>query len=296
VHPAGAPRPGADDVEREQPNGRVDAHDEPAAAKRDGVSWAPLSHFEHRPDNPRWDREYDPSQDPELEKFGDTVDTFGILQAVTVTSVDTWLTYHPEHSDRLGPESRLVVVMGNRRLAIARHKHLEGLPYLLNERLARPNAFRMAPVIENYHRKGVDPIREAHELVAELAATQESKRALSERIGISHTQINQRIQLLDLIPEFQALVSDEVVSVQKALPIARLSPQEQRQLLELGPPYQRSGHAGAAAEENDDPGKSLSTAKPVTIKRRSTPAQVAETLRAQLAPEILEEVLHLLRS
>jgi ParB family chromosome partitioning protein len=299
AHPAAGPPPAVAGDTDTKPADRPPVEPQPAASREapmaEGVPSAPLESFAHRPDNPRWEKEYDPAQDPELDKFGETLDTVGILQAVTVTSVDAWLEHHPEHTGKLDTKVKWIVVMGNRRLAIAQHKHLQSLPYLRNDKLAHPRLFRLAGLIENYHRKGLDPIREAAELQSELAATGMSKRALAERIGISHTQINQRLLLLELIPEFQALVSDEVLTVQKALPIARLdTPDDQRRLLELGPPYQ-IGRLIAPAAEIDDSGKTLSTTHPVTIKRRSTPAEVANTLRTKLPPEILTEVLTLLR-
>jgi ParB family chromosome partitioning protein len=255
------------------------------------VSWGELKEFAHRPDNPRWEREYDPEQDPELAALGATLDEYNILQAVTVTSIEAWLEHHPDDQGEFGPDVDKIVIMGNRRLAIARHRGLEGLPFFRNDKLAHPRAAREAPIIENYHRKPTDPIREGAEMVAILEMTGESRRAFAERMGISHTQVNQRIQLLDLIPEFQGMVSDLDLSVQKALKLTVLDHDIQRAILEQGPPY---SPPGAEDEQDDDSGKTLSTRSAVTIKRRSTPSDVAGVLRAKLSPEFVDEVLKLL--
>lgn len=265
------------------------------------VAWAKLKHFAHNPDNPRWEREYDPEEDPELAAFADTFDSHGLLQAVTVTSLEAWLEHHPQHEDKFDDEVLWVVVHGNRRLATARFKQMEGLPLYRNDRLAVPSIGREAIIIENYQRKGLDPVREAGEIRTIQLDTNQSNRAIAKRLGISHSQVGQRLQLLDLIQEFQGMVSDLVLPVQRALPIASLNPADQHALLELGPPFnparlQRSSDepdASSAAADDEQGGKTLSTT--VTIRRHSTPAQVADTLRSKLTPEILSEVLDLLR-
>ncbi|WP_084497185.1 ParB/RepB/Spo0J family partition protein [Nocardia amamiensis] len=265
----------------------------PAAPQID--AWAPLSAFAHRPDNPRWAREYDPEADPELAAFAATVDEFGILQAVTVCSRQAWLEHHPEAE--FDVEVRFVVIMGNRRLATARHKKVDGLPLHRNDRLADPRLSKESGIIENYHRKPYDPIREAGEMAAVLAMTGESKRAFAERMGISHTQVNQRLQLLELIPEFQGMVSDLAMPVQKALKLAVLTADDQRALLELGQPYDPAQlitepETGAGGEVED--GKSLSTTTAVKIPKSSTPDDVAQVLRDKLDPALLDAVLHIL--
>lgn len=252
---------------------------------------APLAAFAHRPDNPRWSREYDPRADPELEAFAATVEEYGILQAVTVCSREAWLEHHPDAE--FDGEVRYVVLMGNRRLATARYKRVERLPFHRNDRLADPRLTRESGIIENYHRKPLDPVREAGEMAAVLAQTGESRRAFAERIGISHSQVNQRLQLLDLIPEFQGLVSDLALPVHKALKVAALPQVEQAALLDLGPPYDPA-RLTAVAEPQDHGGKTLSTSKPVRIPPRSTPDDIANTLRDKLTPELLEEVVRLL--
>jgi len=266
-------------------------------ARENEVAWAPLAHFAHNPDNPRWAREYDPEEDPEFAAFGDTFDSHGLLQAVTVTSLPAWLEHHPQHEGTFESEVRWVVVHGNRRLAMARYKQMEGLPLYRNDRLAVPSIGREAIIIENYQRKGLDPIREAGEIRTILDDTGQSQRAIAKRLGISHAQVGQRLQLLDLIQEFQGMVSDLALPVQRALPITNLNPADQHALLELGPPFTpariQSRSDEADAENADQSGKTLSTT--VTIRRHSTPAQVADTLRSKLTPEILNEVLDLLR-
>ncbi|BDT96958.1 hypothetical protein IFM12275_69340 (plasmid) [Nocardia sputorum] len=252
---------------------------------------APLAEFAHRPDNPRWAREYDPEADPELAAFAATVDEFGILQAVTVCSREAWLEHHP--GDKFADEVRYVVIMGNRRLATARHKKVDRLPLHRNDALADPRLSKESGIIENYHRKPYDPIREGGEMAAVLAMTGESKRAFAERMGISHTQVNQRLQLLELIPEFQGMVSDLAMPVQKALKLAVLTAEDQRALLDLGQPYDPA-RLITEPESGTEGGKTLSTTAAVKIPKSSTPDDVAQVLRDKLDPALLNAVLNIL--
>lgn len=254
------------------------------------LGWAPLAHFAHRPSNPRTDYEYDPERDPDLEALRSTYEEFGLLQPVSVTSVEAWLRNHPEHAEQVGAGVAWIVVMGNRRLAGARHHGLDGLPYLRNDQLAVGTKAGESSVIENYHRKGTDPIREAAELLSIMHETGESRRALASRLGVSHGQINQRLTLLDLIPEFQGLVSDGELTVQKALPLARLAHPEQRTLLQTGPPY--TPNQLHKTSEHDQP--ALATRSAVTIKKHSTPEQIVDTLQKKFTPELMREVTKLL--
>lgn len=260
----------------------------------DNITWAPIEELAHRPDNPRWAGEYDPEQDPELAGLIATLAEYDVLQPVTVTSRDAWLDHHPNHADQLGDEVRWVVVMGNRRLAGARHKGLAGLPIHRNDTLAEPRRSREAPIIENYQRKPLDPIREAAQMVASLKDSGESRRAFAERMGMSHSQVNQRMKLLSLIPEFQGMVSDQQLTVQKALPIADLDPEQQQTLLELGAPYRVSRLTEPSDDTDAAETDALVTTARLVIQKNSTPAQIVDTLLAKLDPELLHEVRTLL--
>jgi ParB family chromosome partitioning protein len=266
----------------------------PQAADRlaEHATWALLEHLAHRPDNPRWAGEYDPAQDPELAAFVESVTTYGVLQPVTVTSVTAWLEHHPEHADSFDEGVQWVVVMGNRRLAGAVFADLAGLPIHRNDKLAGRRASREAPIIENYQRKPFDAVREGAEMAAILQDGSLSRRELARRLGMSHTQVNQRLQLLELIDEFRGMVSDQTLTVEKALPVARLDHDQQRRLLELGTPY-TPGRLDADRDV-DVPDDELHTVKPVTIRRHSGPEQVVDALRAGLPPAVLAEVRKLL--
>lgn len=251
------------------------------AAPTQGPRRAHLDELAHRPDNLRQAAEYDPAEDPSIAELAMTIKSAGQLQTVTVVDRDAWLQFHPHHSDALSAAT-WVVVIGNRRLAAARLAGVPDLRIEVDNELASPDRADKAALIENYHRKGADPIEEAIRF-RRLLTEQTSLRELADEIGISHTQIHMRIALLNLLPEFQQLVSQRHLTVQKAQPIARLTEDEQRAALEAGPPY-----VLPAAEPSAPP-------RAISIRRGSTPQQIAGDLTTRMAPDALRELIdHLL--
>ncbi|MEU4841728.1 ParB/RepB/Spo0J family partition protein [Nocardia testacea] len=248
---------------------------------------APLAAFAHRPDNPRDDSEYS-FDNEDLKALGDTVDEFGILQPVTVCSAAAWTEHHPD--DHFEDSVRYVVLMGNRRLAAARNLQLEELSFHQVDKLATPRAARESGLIENMHRTGLDPLREAGEMAAVIAETEETNREFAARLGISHTHVNNRLALLRLIDEFQVMVSEGALKPRPAVRIAALNAKDQRRLLKLGPPFVPARLSTAAGTTG---GNTVST-RAVSIPKNSTPADIAKVLRSKLDPELLAEVRKLL--
>jgi len=264
----------------------------PAAVPDGKTGFAALHRFAYRPDNPRFSYEYDPAQDAELRALGDTVEEFGIMQPGSVCSVDVWCKHHPQDVGKFHPDVWWIWVMGNRRFAIAQWMKLDDLSFIRNDSLGEPLRAKKAGLIENFHRKGYDPIQEAIEMESILRDEPGlSMRGLAKELGFTYPYVQARLQLLKLLDAFQALVSQGALTVQKALPIARLSNEDQTRLLELGEPYAVARLAGAESEELAPP---LSTSKAVKIPSRSTPPDVVEVLAAKLEWDILREVTQLL--
>src|SRR6266568_1363845 len=168
----------------------------PAAVPEGETGTAPLHRFAHRPDNPRWKSEYDPTEDEDLKAFGVTVDNFGVMQALTVCTVEAWLQHHPGDRDEIPADVWWVIIMGNRRFAIAKHKKLRKLSFVRNDSVSDVVRAKKAGLIENRHRTGVDPLLEAQEMrdiIQEEEGT--THRSLADELGMSHGQVWQRLQL-----------------------------------------------------------------------------------------------------
>lgn len=263
----------------------------PAAVPDGGSGTAPVERFAHRPDNPRFTREYDPAKDESLAAMGNTLEDFGVVQPLTVVSRAAWLRQNPKHEAEIPESIWWVVLMGNRRLAIAAWKRLETLKFSRDDSLADPTRARKASLIENHHHKDLDPIREAEEIQVLLEDTGISQRALAEEIGFSNGYVSQRLHLLRLVDPFQDLVSARKITVVQARPIAALTKDDQLRLLELGAPY-----SPARLRQPDERGfdESLATRDTVKIAARSTAPDVVQTLTQNLSLPLVREVARLL--
>lgn len=255
--------------------------------------WAPLHRFTRRPDNPRWDEEYDPEQNEALDAMSGTVADHGVLQAVTACSVDAWVHHRPEDKGKFGPEVWYIVLQGNRRLTTAELNKLEGLSFTRRDDLADPTKAVTTGLIENFHRSALDPIREAMEMKKAMDLEGIPSRVLADRLKTSHGTINQRVKLLKLIPEFKQLVALGTerggIGTKKGQALADLSEDEQHRLYALGAPFN-------PAQLNRPKPQPAASSGPVTtaevrIPKQSGVVQVAELLRAKMPAELLDQVL-----
>ena len=139
----------------------------------------------------------------------------GVVQPLIVEAVD-------------GGRYRLVA--GERRLAACRSLGLETAPCLV--RMVAEQSRLALQLIENLHRKNLNPIEEARafqHLIDEFGLTQ---RNLALRVGKSVSSISETLRILDLSPELLAEVrTSEIASRSVLLEIAKeTDPERQREL------------------------------------------------------------------
>ncbi|MGV9679120.1 ParB/RepB/Spo0J family partition protein [Nocardia sp. NPDC003482] len=298
IQRTGAPPPPPKVVSAAAPRpNRADRSSAPAgspAAVADGKTGeAPVYRFAPRPANPRLPAEYDPEKDEELAAFGVTLKEFGVLQPLTVCPIDVWVKHHPNDREKFGPDVWWVIVIGNRRFAIAKAKGIETLSFVRNDRVGDAIQVKKTGLIENHHRKGLNPVLEAMEIqdiLEEEPGT--SYRTLADELGFSHGLVWQRLQLLKLIDGLQSLVASKQLSADKAWRLAKLSEEEQQKLIELGPPYSLARLRSQDAESA--PADGMTTQAAVKIPKQSPPARVVEVLVEKLPPDLVAEVARLL--
>ncbi|WP_159850288.1 ParB/RepB/Spo0J family partition protein [Nocardia sp. CY41] len=284
---AAAPPARPDTVKHTAPEGSPDA----VADGKTGE--APLYRFAPRPANPRLSDEYDPEKDDELAAFGSTLKQFGVLQPLTVCPIDVWLKHHPEDREKIGPDVWWIIIIGNRRYAIAKARGIETLSFVRNDGVGDAIQVKKTGLIENHHRKSLNPILEAME-IQDILEEQSgvSYRTLADELGFSHGLVWQRLQLLKLIGGFQALVAAKELSADKAWRLAKLSHEDQQKLLELGPPY--SAARLREKDKDDEPAVGLVTRAAVKIPKKSPPAKVVDVLIDELPIDMVAEVSRLL--
>ena len=193
-----------------------------------------LDEVQPNPQNPRYDDE-----DPEVIELADTLVRVGQLQPALVVSLDEYVTVFPDQQLKLGCEP-WVVIVGNRRLAASR---VAGRPHLdvrVVRDLVSAEDFEDRILIENLQRTDLPPLLEAEYLKRRLDRPGQSFRTVGAAIGRSHAYVQQRVELLKLIPELQQQLRDGALSIKVGRQLGGLAEEEQQRIALAGPPYTRS--------------------------------------------------------
>ncbi|MBW0105805.1 ParB/RepB/Spo0J family partition protein [Pseudonocardia sp. KRD291] len=206
-----------------------------------------LDEAQANPQNPRYEHD-----DPEVKELAETLSRVGQLQPAVVVAREQYLQVFPEQTGHLGP-APWVVIVGNRRLAAARVAGRSALEVRVAADLDTPEAFEDRILIENLQRKDLPPLLEAEHLRRRLAREGETFRSVGEAIGKSHTYVQQRVELLKLIPEFQALLRDGYLPIKTGRRLGGLPDEDQRARLAAGPPYLETQEPAATGAARGNP-------------------------------------------
>jgi ParB/RepB/Spo0J family partition protein len=181
---------------------------------------ADLKDLASNPDNPR------PADDPEVQELAASITQIGQLQAAVVVSRDVFLRHCPQHEQAVG-KARWVVINGNRRLAAARLAGLTRLDISVKDHLGdEGGVIDEAVMVENIHRRQLDPIREA-QFLQRLVERHRSQRAVATRIGKTQGYVSQRLSLLKLHPALQERITCGALPIEDARELAALAPETQ---------------------------------------------------------------------
>lgn len=208
-----------------------------------------LDEVQPNPLNPRYELD-----DAEVVELADTLRRVGQLQAALVVTRDQFLRAYPDQAPQLGPQP-WVVIVGNRRLAASRVAGRPALDVRVAADLDTAEDFEDRVLIENIQRKDLPPLLEAAHLQRRLARPGQTIRSVGEAIGKSHTYVQQRLDLLRMIPELQDLFRTGAINIRVGRQLGLLSPDTQRAVLAAGSPYlppdpPESAAADAAADES----------------------------------------------
>lgn len=142
-----------------------------------------------------------------VEPLAEALKTAGMVQAMTVVTVETYLSHYPQHQEHVEASGkRYVVLHGHRRLAAAEMAGLEKVPVYLRKTVVSP---RIAAIQENEQRLGLDPVEQGADYQAALEEEEISQRELARQLGgTSQTTISHKIKLLALIPPLRQAVVD----------------------------------------------------------------------------------------
>lgn len=214
-----------------------------------------LDEVQANPRNPRYNEE-----DPEVQELASTLARVGQLQPALVVPREQYLQVFPDQQPAVGAQP-WVVIVGNRRLAAARVANRPALDVRVAADLDSVEAFEDRVLIENLQRKDLPPLLEAEHLRRRLERPGETFRSVGEAIGKSHTYVQQRLELLKLIPELQALLRDGTLTIKAGRRLGALPEDQQRDRYAQGPPYldRTSPDAAAAAAAGAGAGNPVAT-------------------------------------
>ncbi|MEV5982874.1 ParB/RepB/Spo0J family partition protein [Streptomyces sp. NPDC052114] len=178
------------------------------------------------PENPRQPEDYT-DDDPEFAELKDTMRLVGQLQPVAAISRDVYVRLKPEYAKAVN-EADYVVVGGNRRLAAARQLGWTRLDIRVQDRLGDDEGkLDEAVIIENIHRKKIDPIKEA-EFLQRMVKKHGSQDEVARRIGKSQMYVSHRLALLKLDDDVKDELKSGAVKPSQVRGLAAKPAEEQR--------------------------------------------------------------------
>ncbi|MFH8224134.1 ParB/RepB/Spo0J family partition protein [Streptomyces sp. NPDC018057] len=183
----------------------------------------PVERISPNPENPR-------TSLGDLSELTGSLKEHGQKQAITVMNRDAYIKANPEREKDLGPDTTHVVVDGSSRLAAAREAGLTHLHVMVDdEQGSDGDAILESALVANIHRNDLDPLDEARAL-QRLLTIHGSQVQLAKRLRKSQGWVSQRLALLNLSPQLQAVVGEEPVELLRA--VAKEPQERQAEALE----------------------------------------------------------------
>ncbi|PKV76969.1 ParB/RepB/Spo0J family partition protein [Streptomyces sp. TLI_146] len=196
----------------------------------------PVGRISQNPDNPR-------EQLRDLDGLADSIREIGLVNAITIASVEAYLRERPDRADDLDPDTRYIVIDGHRRLAAAK---LAGVPTIRvsvdNALVSTDEALLEAAFVANVHRDDMNPLEQANAL-KKLVEFYGSQNRAAKRLGIAQSTISSKLSVLDLTPELQADLVEGRRKVEHVRNLSKYTGDQQRE--------QADARAAAAEERRE---------------------------------------------
>ncbi|MCX4784491.1 ParB/RepB/Spo0J family partition protein [Streptomyces sp. NBC_01264] len=190
-------------------------------AQEENVTELSLDRISPNPDNPR-----DTLGD--IEGLASSLAEIGLVQAITVATVEAYLNERPGREDELADGAQYVVIDGHRRLAAAHEAGIESIRITVNDALAATDEKLLeAAFVANAQRENLTDLEEANAL-SQLVKLYGSQHKAAKRLGVTQPYISQRLSLLALAPDLQADLEAGRRKVEHVRGLAKLTPEEQR--------------------------------------------------------------------
>ncbi|MFD0621771.1 ParB/RepB/Spo0J family partition protein [Streptomyces sanglieri] len=181
-----------------------------------------LNLISQNPDNPREELR-------DLEGLAESIAEIGLVNAVTVASIEAYLEERPHRAADLDEGARYIVVDGHRRLAAARLAGAAKIRVSVDNALVSTDeALLEAAFVANVHRDDMNPLEQAQALRT-LVDFYGSQTKAARRLGIAQSTISSKLSVLDLDPQLQADLVEGRRKIEHVRNLSKLPPDEQRQ-------------------------------------------------------------------
>ncbi|MFD3570079.1 ParB/RepB/Spo0J family partition protein [Streptomyces sp. NPDC058667] len=181
----------------------------------------PLHLISQNPDNPREELR-------ELDGLADSIREIGLVNSITVATLDAYLAARPERAEDIDDGARYIVVDGHRRLEATRIAGVTTIRVSVNNNLvATDEGLLEAAFVANVHRDDMNPIEQAHAL-EKLVKFYGSQNKAAKRLGIAQSTISSKLSILDLDLELQADLVEGRRTIEHVRNLSKLTPEEQR--------------------------------------------------------------------
>lgn len=181
-----------------------------------------LSLISQNPDNPREELR-------DLQGLAESIAEIGLVNAVTVASVEAYLAERPDRAADLDEGARYIVVDGHRRLAAARLAGAATIRVSVDNALVSTDESLLeAAFVANVHRDDMNPLEQAQALRT-LVDFYGSQTKAAKRLGIAQSTISSKLSVLDLDPQLQEDLLEGRRKIEHVRNLSKLPPDEQRQ-------------------------------------------------------------------
>ncbi|MFE9727356.1 ParB/RepB/Spo0J family partition protein [Streptomyces sp. NPDC005794] len=238
-------------------------------APTDGVpdpTELPLGVISQNPDNPREELR-------DLDGLADSIREIGLINAITIASVEAYLAERPDRAEDLDEGARFIVIDGHRRLEAAR---LAGAPKIRvsvdNALVSTDESLLEAAFVANVHRDDMNPLEQAQAL-RKLVEFYGSQNKAAKRLGIGQSTISSKLSILDLDPELQADLVAGRRKIEHVRNLSKLPPPEQRQ--------KADARAAASTEQKPPAAPAGGVGQSIDPPQAGTPAAAQNTPREQ---------------
>lgn len=143
---------------------------------------------------------------PDIDELADSIKEAGLIEKIVL---------------RIDEDDHYRIVAGHRRHAAVKKLGWTQVQCIVRKHKMRPAEVVAAMLIENGQRRDLDPIEEAHGLVALRTMWDVKDLELARRIGRSQAWVSGRVALLSLTPDMQQKVRKQQMGLTQAVDIGR---------------------------------------------------------------------------